>query len=411
MARVGGFGGKADSLNYFNTFTGDPNLVNTSIDDYLAVQCEDILRACERTLDHRQVRMKVRPEDSYTPSVTGIDRTVMPPGPGSQLHPPIPQRRTLPNGLGVTVVEKRDLPIVSFGLLVSGGTSSDPETQPGLASLTSQMLSEGTETRTSQQIAEEFEFMGARLHSETRRETAFFSTETLTRHWPAALALMADVLLRPTFPDHEWDRVQREHITDLQRARDDAGFIAEQVMPGLLFGLTSPYGHPSHGTEESVAAITTADLRRHYQSSFGPSGANLLVAGDASLDEVMEQAAAAFGTWTGPDQDAASDSSAFVLKNTAPTTLYLVDKPGAAQSIIRAGHLMVDRKHPDYFNLLLLNFAFGGQFSARLNQNLRQDKGYSYGFHSSINWYRQPSPGWPAAACRRPSLRSLSSRP
>ena len=288
LARIGGFGGKADSLNYFNTFMGDPNLVNTSIDDYLAVQREDILRACERTLDHRQVRMKVRPEDSYTPAVTGIDRTVMPPpGRDPSFTPPVPQRRTLPNGLGITVVEKRDLPIVSFGLHVSGGTSADPEDRPGLASLTSQMLSEGTETRTSQQIAEEFEFMGARLHSETRRETAFFSTETLTRHWTAALELMADVLLHPTFPDHEWDRVQREHITDLQRARDDAGFIAEQVMPGLLFGRTSPYGHPSHGTEESVAAITPADLRRHYQSSFGPSGSNLLVVGDVSVDEVM----------------------------------------------------------------------------------------------------------------------------
>ncbi len=393
LARIGGFGGKADSLNYFNTFAGDPNLVNTSIDEYLSVQREDIVRACERTLDHRQVRMKVRPEDSYTPAVTGIDRTVMPPpGQDPSFTPPVPQRRTLPNGLGITVVEKRDLPIVSFGLLVAGGTSADPEDRPGLASLTSQMLSEGTETRSSQQIAEEFEFMGARLHSETRRETAFFSTETLTKHWPTALELMADVVLHPTFPDHEWDRVQREHITDLQRARDDAGFIAEQVMPGLLFGRTSPYGHPSHGTEESVAAITTADLRRHYQSGFGPSRSNLLVAGDVSVDEVMEQAAAAFGVWNGLDQAAASEPSPPALPETAPTTVYLVDKPGAAQSVIRAGHLMVERKHPDYFNLLLLNFAFGGQFSARLNQNLRQDKGYSYGFNSSIGWYRQPSP-------------------
>ena len=114
--------------------------------------------------------MKVHPEASLTPSVTGIDRTVMPPpSQDPDFTPPVPQRRTLPNGLGVTVVEKRDLPIVSFGLLVSGGTTTDPQGQPGLASLTAQMLSEGTETRTSQEIAEEFEFIGARLHSDTRR--------------------------------------------------------------------------------------------------------------------------------------------------------------------------------------------------------------------------------------------------
>ena len=393
LARVGGFGGKADSLNYFNVFKGDPNLINTGITEYLAVERDDILRAAATTLDHRQVRMKVHPEASLTPSVTGIDRTVMPPpSRDPDFTPPVPQRRTLPNGLGVTVVEKRDLPIVSFGLLISGGSTTDPQGQPGLASLTAQMLSEGTETRTSQEIAEEFEFIGARLHSDTRRETAIFSTETLTKHWTTALELLADVVLHPTFPDHEWERVQREHITDLRRAKDDATFIAEQVMPGLLLGQDSEYGHPSHGTEESVSAVTTGDLRRQYQAGYAPAWSNLIVVGDVALDDVMNHAQTVFGGWAASGSPAPRTVASTSADGSGPTTIYLVDKPGAAQSVIRAGHLTVDRKHPDYFNLLLLNFTFGGQFSARLNQNLRQDKGYSYGFHSSISWFRQSSP-------------------
>ncbi len=392
LARIGGFGGKADALNYYNTFAGAPDLINTGIDRYLAVQCDDILRVKEAVLDHRQVRLQVLPESSLSTAATALDRTLMP-APAEQpgFTPPLPQRGSLPNGLGITVVEKPGLPIVSVGLVMSGGTTTDPTDKPGLTSLTAQLLSEGTATRTSQQIAEAFEFMGARLSTDTRRESAILSVETLTRHWAAALDLLADAVLNPTFPQDELDRVRREHITDIRRARDDAGFVADQVMPGLIFGRDSGYGHPSFGTEAAVAAFTRSDLVEHYHRIFSPSAGNLIVVGDVTLDEVMEQSGAAFGGWKSgaTGQSPAADSP--VEGRDGPTTIYLVDKPGAAQSVIRAAQVTVPRQHPDYFNLLLLNHAFGGQFSARLNLNLRQDKGYSYGFHSSISWYRHLS--------------------
>ena len=394
LARIGGFGGKADSLNYFNIFAGDPDLINTGIDRYMAVEQEDLLRVKEAVLDHRQVRLQVLPEASLSTAATALDRTQMPP-PSDQpgFTPPLPQRHSLPNGLGITVVEKRGLPIVSIGLVMSGGTTTDPVDKPGLTSLTAQLLSEGTTTRTSQQIAEDFEFMGARLSTDTRRESAILSVETLTKHWTAALDLMADVVLHPTFPEEELERVRREHITDIHRARDDASFVADQVMPGLIFGRESGYGHPSFGTEEAVAAFTQDDLIEHYRRTFTPGAANLIVVGDVSLDEVLEQAEAGFGSWSNDYGEQSSRPGVLVEEffHPGPTTIYLVDKPGAAQSVIRAGHVTVHRNHPDYFNLLLLNHAFGGQFSARLNLNLRQDKGYSYGFHSSIAWYRQLS--------------------
>jgi zinc protease len=140
-----------------------------------------------------------------------------------------------------------------------------------------------------------------------------------------------------------------------------------------------------------VAAFARDDLLRQFREYYGPAAATLVVVGDISIAEVMEQAEAAFGSWNAPAPEYATETASALAGQEVPTTIYLVDKPGAAQSVIRAGHVTVPRNHPDYFRLLLLNYAFGGQFSARLNQNLRQDKGYSYGFHSSISWYRQPS--------------------
>jgi zinc protease len=389
LASAGGFGGRADILNHFNIFTRDPELINTSIEQYLAVQREDILRVSKSVLDQRQVRLRVLLQTDLKPAISNLDRSVMPPPTKEPtFNPPVPERRQLSNGLKVMVVEKRGLPIVAFGLVVLGGAITDPQDQPGLASFTDQMLSEGTETRSSQDIAMAFEFIGSRLSTETRRQSTILSTETMTKHWATALDLVADLVQHPTFPEHELERVRREHLTDLRRAKDDPTFIADQVFPGLNFGRESAYGHPSHGTEASVAAYTRDDLVKHFQHHFDPRAVTLIVVGDVSVDEALQRAEQALGGWsTAATPWHLEESGAPASITLAPTTLYLVDKPGAAQSIIRSGHITVPRKHEDYFKLLLLNFAFGGQFSARLNQNLRQDKGYSYGFHSSISWY------------------------
>ena len=401
LSRIGGFGGRADALNYYNTFFGNPELINTSINDYLAVQREDILRVGREVLDHRQVRLRVLPEASLnaTVAVGGIDRTVMPsPAREPEFTPPVPERRRLPNGMRVTVVEKRGLPIVSFALMLQAGAITDPPELPGLAYFTTQLLPEGTETRSSQDIANAFEFIGARLSTETRREISLLSSETLTKHWVEALELLSDVAQRPTFPEHELERVRREHLTDIRRGKDDPTFIAEQIVPGLIFGRESRCGHVSLGTEESVAAFTRENLVEHFRSCYGPATANLVVVGDISLEEVMQQAEAVFGRWDNPAIAAAAELEPETAPAASagnghhqPTTIYLVDKPGAAQSVIRAGHDTVPRSHPDYLGLSLLNYSFGGQFSARLNQNLRQDKGYSYGFNSGISWFREQS--------------------
>ena len=177
-----------------------------------------------------------------------------------EFTPPVPVHRALSNGLRVTVVEKKGVPIVAFALVVQAGAITDPVGLPGLASFTTQLLPEGTTTRSSQDIANEFEFIGARLSTETRKEVSLLSTETLSKHWDTALELMADVARNPTFPEHEVERVRREHLTDIRRGKDDPTFVAESIIPGLVFGPDSRYGHPSIGTESSVAAFTKSDL-------------------------------------------------------------------------------------------------------------------------------------------------------
>jgi zinc protease len=391
LARIGGFGGRADQLNHFSVMAGDPGLINSSLDRYLAVQRDDILRASEAILDHRQVRLRVFPEPTLKPAVTSVDRSIMPvPAVAPEFTPPTPLRRRLSNGMGISVVERRGLPIVGFALLLRAGATNDPQELPGLASFTAQMLAEGTEGRTSQDIAAAFEFIGARVSTDARRECTLLSTETMSRHWPAALELVADLVKRPTFPEHELERLRREHLTDLRRAKDDPTAVAERLISSLVFDRGSGYGHYILGTEAAVAALAGDDVKRQFRRGYGPALATLIVVGDVSADEVVEQAEAHLGDWTGdPEFSPVAFSNLHGVRPAA--TIYLVDQPGAAQSVIRAIHATIPRNHPDYFGLTLVNHAFGGQFSARLNQNLRQDKGYSYGYQSTVHWYHGPS--------------------
>jgi predicted Zn-dependent peptidase len=255
------------------------------------------------------------------------------------------------------------------------------------------MLSEGTETRSSQEIAAAFEFMGARISAETRREITLLSTETLTKHWTDALALMADLVLHPTFPQHELDRTRREHLTDLRRAKDEPTFVAEQVMAGLVFGRESRYGHPSIGTEASTTALTREDLVRHFQDHYGPAGATLAVVGDVTLEQVMDQAKAALGNWEAGLPQSNGQPQSIEEATETETTIYLVDKPGAAQSVIRAGHATVPRQHPDYFGLTLLNYSFGGNWEAGLPQSNGQPQSIEEATETETTIYLVDKPG------------------
>ena len=390
LERFGGFGGRADQLNYYNTLTGDPESINTDVARYMAVEADEI-REAAGLLGGNQVKLTVLPEAAHKLTVSTVNRTAIPtPAPQTRFTSPVPRRGKLSNGLEVVHLEKSSVPVVAFGLMLSGGALADPDGKSGLANLTASMLAEGTGSRSSIQIAEELEFLGTNLRNNANREYAVVSSDSLKTNWKKTLSIMADVALNSNFPDHELERLRKNLLTDLDRVADNPMAIAGRAARSLYYGPGTPYGHPLTGNQESVANINRDDLLGYYGSHFGPDNATFVVVGDLSFDEAMDAAESSFGGWKQLDGGRNNGASSKAT-DPSPTQIYIADKPGAAQSVIRAGHLTVPRSHENYLPLNMLNFIFGGQFMARLNSNLRQDKGYSYGYNSMIDWSNGPS--------------------
>ena len=393
LEKFGGFGGRADQLNHFNVLAKDPGVINSDIERYRAVVAEDLVRAAKSVLSGGRVWLAVLPQQATSPSTSAIDRSVMPEGLAQPSYtPPVPWRGELSNGLKILHVEKPGIPVVVMGLLIHAGATTDSTSRPGLANMTAAMLQEGTATRSSQQISEEMELMGSHMDVDASREHALLAAETLTSHWPKALQIMADVVMRPTFPAEELARVRKERLTDLKRIADDPASISQRAARALVYGPETGYGHPIIGTEPSIEALTREELVSHFEAHYGPRDSTLVVVGDVAKDEVISMAEAHLGEWRqstkgGPGDQADSESG-----HSGPTTIFLADKPGAAQSVIRAGLLTIPRDDPDYHALNMLNYVFGGHPAARLFMNLRQDKGYSYGYYSTVDWVAGPSP-------------------
>ena len=391
LEQIGGFGGRADQLNYYSVIAGDPDLINTDVERYRAVTAEDASRAASRYLDSDRVRLTVMAEPATSTSASSVDRSVMPGGAAAgRYSPPVPRRERLTNGLDVLFVERPKLPMVALGVLLAGGAATDPVDLPGLAQMTTTMLTEGTSNRTSQQISEEMEFLGSRIHTDAGREHVMVSAETLTAHWPRALEIIGDVLQDPTFPPRELERVRNERLTDLKRMSVDPAAISQRATRALVYGPDTAYGHAITGTDKSVEAMTREEIVSHFRRHLGPAKATLIAVGDIDGDELMSKASEYLGGWTSQaaPQERKHDGSG---DPPADTTIYLVDRPGAPQSVIRAALKTIPRHDPDFYSMFLVNYVFGGHATARLFMNLRQDKGYSYGYYSQIDWLTGPS--------------------
>ncbi len=390
LERFGGFGGRADQLNYYNVMTGDPAYINQDIDRYLAVTRDDIARVAGMLSDAR-VRLAIHPEEQRTTVASPVDRSTTPAAsPQPVFTAPVPNRAKLGNGLNILHVEKRGLPTVAFGLVVRSGAISDPADRAGLAHLTTSMLPEGTSSRSSAQISDEIEFLGSHLRSSASREHIVLMSDGLSTTWHDALNLLGDIAQNAEFPTHELERVRANLLTDLRRVSDSPATISGRATRGVMFGPGTPYGHPLTGVENSVEQVSADDLKAFFGANFRPENSTFIIVGDLSTDEAVEAANETFGGWPA-GQGQGSEVAESEPPTQSQTTIYLADKPGAAQSVVRSGHLTIPRKDPRFMSLNVFNYIFGGQFGARLNMNLRQDKGYSYGYMSSVEWNLGPS--------------------
>ncbi len=311
----------------------------------------------------------------------------LPPPPALRVPPA--QVARLPNGLEIAVVEMHEVPIVDVTLVVRAGTVRDPRDLPGLATFTAGMLDEGAGTRAALQITEEAAFLGAQLSSGATYEYASVGLHVPKRQLAAALDLMADVALRPTFADSEITRQRELRRTAILQLRDQPTAQAPIAFNAIVFGGDHPYGWPTGGTEASTAALSRERVAAFYRTYYRPSNARLLFVGDLTLDEARRLATERFGGWERGDVPPPPAAQA---PAPAPRTFYLVDKPGAAQSVIRIGHLGVTRSSPDYYALQVMNTILGGSFTSRLNMNLRETKGYTYGAGSGFAYRRLPGP-------------------
>ncbi|HEY8536100.1 MAG TPA: pitrilysin family protein [Vicinamibacterales bacterium] len=386
LERIGGFGGKADVLNQYNVFLGDPGMLEEDIGRYRALTTTAVQQAVARWLDTRnRAIVRFHPEHAQRPAnALTLDRSKMPPlGEDRPFTAPAVQSAKLPNGLEVLVVERRDLPKVNVALVTRAGAAADPAGKAGLASLTVTTIDMGTKTRKALEIEETFGTLGTTLTGSVGRESARLGIDVLKRNLPPALALLADVVQNPTFPQDEVAREQKRTLDAIAQADRNPNALAARIVPMLAFGGEHPYGWPTQGLRGTVERITRDDIAAFHAARWKPGSTALIFAGDISLDEATALAREHFGGWSG---GAAPAIQVPAPKPVPPGRVYLVDRPDSAQTVVAQILPGIRRTAPDYYALSVVDEAWGGStLGTRLNMNLRETKGYSYGVFATLN--------------------------
>jgi zinc protease len=319
-----------------------------------------------------------------------IDRTQKPTeGKTPKFTLPAIERTVLSNGLKVMFVRHGELPVLQMQLVFQTGATADPLDKPGIANLTMRLLDAGTKKRTALQIADEIDYLGASFNASASYDGSFINVLTLKKHLGKVLDVVSDILQNPTFPQSEFDRIKKEILTNLMQQKDRPELIASKVFSKVLYGDTHPYGNSIDGTEASVNQITVDDVRKFYETFFYPNNATLIVVGSTKLVELKKSLEKYFVNWK-PKEIVASEVPK--VNATINPGLFMVDKPKAAQSQIRVGSVGVSRNTPDYFALEIMNTILGGNFSSRLNWNLREQKGYTYGARSGFAYRKESGP-------------------
>jgi zinc protease len=413
IEKLGG-AGLANQVNQYNQYTGDPGYLPKDIARLRRVTAADVQRVARSYLQPN-TRVLVagvpgKPElgpDPAAPPVkpgaktaasgskpAGINRDEawrrQPPkaGPAPRFTLPQGESFRLANGLRVIHHHNPALPLVAAELVVKSGSDANPDDQPGLAGFTAQMLQEGTATRSAPRIADEIAQLGGFLGSASSTDSSTVSLLSLRSTFAQALDVVADVVQHPAFPTAEVERQRAARIGALAQQRDNPDAVAAVAAASALYGAKHPYGYGQLGTEQSIRAVTRDDLYQFWRRHYVPANAALIVSGDITLDELRGMAEARFGGWprTLPTPGLPGDAEGTRAR------LVMVDKPGAPQTALRVTLLGTNRKTADYPALQVMNAALGGLFSSRINLNLREEKGYSYGMFSGFRYDRTPGP-------------------
>lgn len=383
LEKIGGFGGKATALAQGELYAGNPGFIGKTMGWIASAEAAEVMEIAQAEIGGGYYQLTTKPAKKYTVAQTGADRSALPAvGDMPSLSFPDVEEGTLSNGMKVMLAKRDTVPVVNMSLQFDAGYAADYGNKLGTASFTLSMLDEGTDSRSALEIAAEAEGLGASINSGSNLDMTGVSLSTLKATMDQSLALYADVVRNPAFPKVEIDRLRKRWLVNIQQEKANPVQLALRTLPGLLYGDDHAYSVPytGSGTAKSISSITRSDLVAFHQNWLRPDNATMVVVGDVSMDELMPALEKAFGDWQAPETEVPVKKIA-AAKETKGRVV-IMDKPGSPQSLVLAGHLIPGSGDKDALNLEMANSILGGEFTARVNMNLREDKGWAYGAYT-----------------------------
>jgi len=396
LQRVGGFGGKSDLLAYSEVYSGNPGAYLEFINGIMEITNKEIKETANTWLTDGAYILSVIPEEnrSYN-SEPSADRSKLPfPTEFPELDLPEIQRAKLSNGLEVVLAERHDVPMINLSFQIKSGHATDPIGQPGLANFTMSMLTEGSKNFDALELSDQLEELGTDLYTNTGLDSSSINISSLKSSFEESIEIMFEVITEPTFDQEEIDRKKIRWLAAIDQSLSTPNGMVSNLIPEILYGEDHPYAKPfsGNGTRESIQWMSRDDLINYKNRFIAPSNGTLILVGDTNLDEVLPILEAQFGSWTENRMLKGAQLDYAINKESDSRRVFLIDKPGAVQSLIVAGQLMPGMRTSDEIDIDLMNRVIGGSFTSRLNMNLREDKSWSYGVRTRLSQYKGPRP-------------------
>jgi len=384
IERIGGFGGKSDILAQSQVYGNSPDYYKTYLMYVNETTLADIKNAANNWLADGVFNLEIHPFPQFSTTKSDVDRTKLPEtGKAPEASFPKIEQSELSNGMKIYLAERKSVPMVNFNLLLDGGFASDQFALPGTASLAMAMIDEGTKTKDALQISEELLMLGAQLGTSANLDMNSVSLTSLKSTLDPALNLMADIVLNPSFPDKELDRLKKERIVQIKQEKSSPVQMGLRVVPQYIYGRDHAYGFPYSGSgyEETVQKITRDDLIKFHNTWFKPNNASLIIVGDITMNEIKPKLEKLFANWKPGDVPKKNIAE---VKPSEKPVIYFMNRPGSQSSIIFAAQTAPPYADKDRIAIETFNSILGGQFVSRINMNLREDKHWSYGAGSFV---------------------------
>lgn len=392
LERIGGFGGKSDILAVNEVFLGNAGAYKITQKRIQDATAADLREAANRWMSDGVYILSVLPFPDYKTATTGADRTSIPtPGAAPELKLPKLQHAALSNGLKIVLAERHDVPVVDLSLIIDAGFAADQSATPGTASMTTSLLTGGTKTLDALQISDHLELLGAELTTGSNLDSTIVNFSALKSKLDPSLDLFADIVLHPSFPEADFVRQQKLQVATIKREENTPTIMPLRVLPALLYGSGHAYGNSltGSGTTESISKLTRADLAKFHEVWFRPNNSTLVIVGDTKLEEIKPKLEKLFADWKSGKVPVKNIGTVSLPSKTA---VYIIDKPGAQQSVIYGGIIAPPTANPQEIAITAMNDELGGSFGSRLNMNIREDKHWSYGVGTRLTKARAQRP-------------------